>query len=250
MPADKPGSPKRVTLDRLLSKLGVASRAQAAEWIGQGRVSVNGRVVRQVEHWVSWPMDRVTVDRRTLEEAPKRFFLFHKPRGVVTTRSDENGRRTIFDVLPEALQKLHAVGRLDQATSGLLLLTNDTALSDHLTDPTTGLPRTYLVTVRGLFTEEKAIAAVRGILDKSEHLQSDRVSIQKATARESHLEVILRQGKNREVRRLMAALGHEVTRLRRIQFGPFHLRTLEPSGLLEIPIEEARRLSGLGSSPR
>lgn len=250
MPADKPGSPKRVTLDRLLSKLGVASRAQAAEWIGQGRVSVNGRVVRQVDHWVSWPMDRVTVDQRSLEEAPKRFFLFHKPRGVVTTRSDERGRRTIFDLLPEALQKLHAVGRLDQATSGLLLLTNDTALSDHLTDPTTGLPRTYLVTVRGLFTEEKAIAAVRGILDKSEHLQSDRVSIQKATARESHLEVILRQGKNREVRRLMAALGHEVTRLRRIQFGPFHLRTLEPSGLLEIPIEEARRLSGLGSSPR
>ncbi len=126
---------KRLTVDRLLSKLGIASRGTAQEWVRAGRVQVNGRVVRDPATWVLWPKDAVSIDDQPIQNSVKRFFLFHKPKGVVTTHSDEQGRQTIFDVLPKDFGYMHAVGRLDQATSGLLLLTNDSALSGFLTDP-------------------------------------------------------------------------------------------------------------------
>jgi 23S rRNA pseudouridine2605 synthase len=171
----------------------------------------------------------------------KRFLLFHKPKGVITTHSDEKGRKTIFDLLPSDLGYLHAVGRLDQATSGLLMLTNDSALSGFLTDPTHKVMRTYLVSVRGEFTEAQATEAVVGVVDGGERLQCHSVKIQKSSGRESHLEVVLIQGKNREIRRLFKALGHEVTRLRRIQYGPFKLEDLSLGAWREIPIEDVRK---------
>ncbi len=136
---------------------------------------------------------------------------------------------------------MHAVGRLDQATSGLLLLTNDSALSSFLTDPANKVMRTYLVTVRGEFTEAQATEAVAGVVDGGERLQCHTVKIQKSSGRESHLEVVLIQGKNREIRRLFKALGHEVTRLRRIQYGPFKLEDLPSGAWREIPIEDVRK---------
>ncbi len=131
--------------------------------------------------------------------------------------------------------------RLDQATSGLLLLTNDSALSSFLTDPAHKVMRTYLVTVRGEFTEAQATEAVVGVVDGGERLQCHTVKIQKNSGRESHLEVVLTQGKNREIRRLFKALGHEVTRLRRIQYGPFKLEDLPSGAWREIPIEDVKR---------
>ncbi len=235
-------SEKRVTLDRLLSKLGITSRTQAQEWIRAGRVRINQRLVRQPDIWVAWPGDTVTLDEQPLQPGAPRFILFHKPKGVVTTRADEKGRRTIFDLLPPELIRLHAVGRLDQATSGLLLLTNDTALSSHLTDPKQGVPRRYLVTVRGEVTDDIAQAAIQGIEDEGEHLRCSELKIQKRSGRESHLEVTLTGGKNREIRRLFKALGHDVTRLRRIQFGPFVLGNIPPGAWRELPIEEAKAL--------
>ena len=159
---------------------------------------------------------------------------------MVTTHNDEKGRKTIFDGLPSDLGYLHAVGRLDQATSGLLLLTNDSALSSLLTDPTHKVMRTYLVSMRGEFTEAKAAEAVAGVVEGGERLQCHTVKIQKSSGRESHLEVVLIQGKNREIRRLFQALGHEVTRLRRIQYGPFKLEDLPSGAWREIPIEDVR----------
>lgn len=232
---------KRLTVDRLLSKLGIASRGTSREWIRAGRVRINGRVIRDPATWVLWPKDSVSIDDRPIQDSVKRFFLFHKPKGVITTHSDEKDRKTIFDVLPPDLGYVHAVGRLDQATSGLLLLTNDSALSSYLTDPAYKVMRTYLVSVRGEFTEAQATEAVVGVLDGGERLQCRTVKIQKSSGRESHLEVVLTQGKNREIRRLFKVLGHEVTRLRRIQYGPFKLEDLPSGAWREIPIEDVRK---------
>jgi 23S rRNA pseudouridine2605 synthase len=239
--AHKIPAPKRLTVDRLLSKRGIASRGTSQEWIRAGRVRINGRVIRDPATWVLWPKDAVSIDDRPIQDSVKRFILFHKPRGVITTHSDEQGRKTIFDVLPADLGYMHAVGRLDQATSGLLLLTNDSVLSSYLTDSAHKVMRTYLVTVRGEFTEAQAAEAVAGVVDGGEPLQCHTVKIQKSSGRESHLEVVLIQGKNREIRRLFQSLGHEVTRLRRIQYGSFKLEDLPSGGWREIPIEDARK---------
>jgi 23S rRNA pseudouridine2605 synthase len=232
---------KRLTVDRLLSKLGIASRGTSQQWVRAGRVQVNGRVIRDPATWVLWPKDSVSVDAQPIQDSAKRFILFHKPKGVITTHSDEKDRQTIFDVLPADLGYLHAVGRLDQATSGLLLLTNDSVLSSYLTDPARKVMRTYLVSVRGEFTEAQAKDATVGVVEGGERLQCHSVKIQKSSGRESHLEVVLVQGKNREIRRLFMALGHEVIRLRRIQYGPFKLEDLPSGAWREIPIEDVRK---------
>ena len=239
-------SAKRVTLDRLLSKLGIASRSQAQDWIRTGRVRINQRLVRQPDTWVDWPGDVVTLDEQPLQQGALRFILFHKPKGLVTTHADEKGRRTIFDALPPDFTRLHAVGRLDRATSGLLLLTNDTALSSWLTDPAQRVPRRYLVTVRGGVKDETAQAALDGLDDQGEHLHCAALTIQKRSGRETHLDVTLTEGKNREIRRLFKALGHEVTRLRRIHYGPFALDDLQPGAWREIPIDAAKALLNKG----
>lgn len=229
----------RVTLDRLFSKLGIASRGVSEKWIREGRVRVNQKLVKKPETWVSWPSDQVTLDDQSLVEPKRRFFLFHKPKGFITTHSDEKGRKTIFDLLPKDLGFIHAVGRLDQATSGLLLLTNDPALSSFLTDPINQVCRVYLVTVRGEFTETKVKQALNGVMDLGECLKCEQMTVQKSSKRETHLEVTLTEGKNREIRRLFKVLGHEVTRLRRVQYGEFKLENLASGEYREIPIEEA-----------
>jgi 23S rRNA pseudouridine2605 synthase len=242
----KTGLSKRLTVDRLLSKLGIVSRGTSQAWIRAGRVRINGRIIRDPATWVLWPRDSVLIDDQPIHDSAKRFLLFHKPKGVITTHSDEKGRKTIFDVLPASLGYLHAVGRLDQATSGLLLLTNDSTLSSYLTDPANKVMRTYLVSVRGAFTETQATEAVVGVVDAGERLRCHSVRIQKQSGRESHLEVVLIQGKNREIRRLFKALGHEVTKLRRIQYGPFNLEDLPSGAWHEIPIAGARKALSSG----
>lgn len=239
LPAAPQPAPKRVTLDRLLSKLGVASRRAAQDVILAGRVRLNGRVVRESETWVTWPGDALSIDDHPVQAPDKRFILFHKPKGVVTTHRDEKGRKTIFDVLPPELRGLHAVGRLDQATSGLLLLTNDSTWSAFLTDPRHRIPRVYLVTVRGLVTDATCRAALAGVIEDGERLHCADVRLQKSSRRESHLEVTLMEGKNREIRRLFNALAHEVTRLRRIRYGPFALGDLPPGAWRDLPMKEA-----------
>ncbi len=235
---------KSVTLDRLFSKLGLASRGTAQEWIRAGRVRVNKLITRNPEQWVNFQQDTVTLDDRPLQNTVKRFFLFHKPKGVITTHSDEKNRKTIFTLLPKDLGFIHAVGRLDQHTSGLLLLTNDTQLSSYLTNPNNHITRIYLVTVRGEFDAARRQQAIDGVVDKDELLQCHAITIQKTSSRESHLEVILTEGKNRELRRLFNALGHEVTRLRRVQYGPFKLGKLQLGEWREIAVTDAKQMIG------
>ncbi len=166
--------------------------------------------------------------------------LFHKPRGVMTTRRDPRGRATIYEVIGERAQGLIPVGRLDQATSGLLLLTSDTALADRITDPRNRVPRIYTVTVRGQVTREHCDRLEQGLVDRGQLLKADAVTIRKSSNRESHLTMTLIEGKNREIRRLFEAVGHEVTRLKRVALGGLALGDLEPGQWRELTRSEMR----------
>lgn len=203
-------------LNRALSKLGILSRAQATEAIRAGRVRVGGRIVRDPLTLVIPEQARIDLDGTRTQPAAWRTILFHKPRGVVTTRTDPEGRPTIYDVLGDAGRGLVAVGRLDLATTGLLLLTSDTELAGWLTDPGNAVPRLYVVTVRGRVTDDD-LSSLAG-----------HITRRKASDRETHLLVELREGKNRQVRRMFDGIGHEVTSLKRVRFGGLNMGTLAP----------------------
>ena len=208
-----------------------------------GRVRVNGRVVRHPTTAVVLELARISIDGATSASVvpARRVLLFHKPRGTVTTRRDPQGRRTVFDVLGDAGRGLVAVGRLDLASTGLLIFTNDTQLANRLTDPAEQVPRRYVVTVRGRVAPETARELKHGFVAPSastaghaERLSASRVEIRKASNRETHLVVELVEGKNRELRRLFSAVGHEPTRVHRISFGEYELGSLQPGQWKEI----------------
>lgn len=224
-------------LDRALSKLGVASRAEAKRLIGDGRVRIGGRVVRDPAILVTPERGGITVDGTTPTARGWRTIAFHKPRGVVTTRRDPEGRPTVFDRLGAEAGSLVAVGRLDMASTGLLLLTTDTRLANYLTDPENGIVRRYVVTVRGALDNADAERMTAGI----DGLQARSVVVRKRSARETHLIVELVEGKNREVRRMLQSLGHSVTKLMRVAFGNVELGELQPGNWRAVSREEIGR---------
>ena len=227
-----------VQLYRALSKMGIASRSQALKWIVAGEIEVDGRVCRDPNLEVCPERAAIRHLEVNLMRGPRRVVLLYKPRGTITSKSDEQGRPTIYSLLPDDMVSLHAVGRLDWASTGLLLLTNDTRLSSWLTDPRNRVPRVYLVTVRGEVSESSVFALRNGMKDGNEILKPDSVEIRKASGRESHLVVTLTEGKNREIRRLFKACGHEVTRLKRVQYGNLSLGSLQPCQYREVPPAE------------
>jgi 23S rRNA pseudouridine2605 synthase len=232
----------RVPLIRALSKLGILSRSQAITAVRAGRVRIDGRIVSNPAVLVVPERVRVEVDGQACGPAAWRTIVLYKPRGVVTTRRDPDGRPTIYDVVGEAARGLASVGRLDLATSGLLLLTSDTRLGNWLTDPSTGIDRVYVVTVRGDVSQADADALTSGVVCGGERLRAHAVTIRKGSARESHLIVQLREGRNREVRRLFDAIGHEVTRLKRVQFGGLGLDGLSPGQWRDLTRRDVRAL--------
>lgn len=241
--------PGQVSLERALSKLGAASRAEARRRILAGEVEVDGRQVSDPALPVVPERASIRVGGVEVRRVPRRTLAFHKPRGVVVTRRDPEGRETVFDRLGAEGEGLLAVGRLDLATSGLLLLTGDSRLADALADPANAVPRVYAVTVRGRWQESGAALLKSGVIEGGEALRAADVRARKVSGRESHLLVTLEEGKNREVRRLLAAAGHEVTRLKRIAFGPVELGDLRPGEwreLAEPEIEALRRAADRG----
>lgn len=228
----------KVPLERALSKLGLASRTQTREWILAGRLKVNGKIVKDPLFPVIPENDKFVLDGTPLRKTEWQTILLYKPKGVVTTRSDERGRRTVFDLLPEELKHLHPIGRLDMASTGLLLLTNDTKLSAYLTDPANAVPRVYVVTVKGKVTPEEIQKAAAGVWDEGELLKPSKLTLRKSSNKESHLLVELTEGKNREIRRLFESLTHEVTHLKRIAFGPLKLGNLQPGEFRYVVKEE------------
>jgi 23S rRNA pseudouridine2605 synthase len=224
-----------VRLDRALSKLGLASRSEAKRLILDGEVAVRGRIVVEPAYLVVPERARITVRGATAPQRRWRLLAFHKPRGTVTTRRDPEGRKTVFDAIGSEADGLIAVGRLDLASTGLLLLTSDTQFANWLTDPKSAIARRYVVTVRGRLTDEHAQAMEAGIAG----LRATEVTVRKASARETHLIVELSEGRNREIRRLVESVGLEVTRLLRVAFGPIELGTLQPGEWREISIDAA-----------
>jgi 23S rRNA pseudouridine2605 synthase len=184
--------------------------------------------------------DRIQVSGAAITRARWTFVVLNKPRNVVTSRSDPEGRSTVYDLLADLEPRVVPVGRLDYASSGLLLFTNDTQFANWLTDPRSGIVRRYVVTVRGSLSDNTGRRLEIGLADRREQLGARSVQVLKRSARETHAIVELTEGKNREIRRMMTAVGHEVTRLKRIAFGGLELGDLPTGKWREIPISTAR----------
>ncbi len=217
------------TLARALPKLGLCSRSEAFNLVRSGRVKVNGRAITDPLNNLS-SADRVTVDGKAIAKEERRYILFNKPAGCVTTSKDERSRKTVYDVLGDVGGRVFAVGRLDKETEGLLIFTNDTAFGDFLTDPSNKIPRTYIATVDGPLSETDMVKALHGVdIGRGERSRPVNARILKRGERKTIVEITLVEGKNREVRRLCEALGAPVTKLVRTSFGPFRLGDI-PSG--------------------
>ena len=224
----------RATLDRVLSKAGIASRTTTREWIQQGRVKVNGRVIRNPDHWVESVKDVVHLDGLKVREQKKIYLALNKPAGVVTSFGDDKDRPTVYDCLKKLDRWVFPVGRLDMDTSGLLVLTNDTEYAEALLQPESKVPKTYYVKVSGVVTLKEYFGLAYG-LDIGRGEASGRAIVRevRATDKYSWFELSISEGKNRQVRRMSEAIGHAVLKLVRIQIGALSLGDL-PIGQFKI----------------
>lgn len=219
---------RSIGLARVLSKLGYCSRSQAAELIRAGRVRLNDTVRRDPEHPVHMGCDRITIDGNAVEAQQKIYLMMNKPRGLITTASDEKGRETVYSLLKKIKQSspwVAPVGRLDKASEGLLLLTNDSEWGARVAMPETHLEKTYHVQI-GTVADQELIRQLKCGVSDSETLRACGVRLLRSGEKNCWLEIILDEGKNRQIRRMMEVLGIEVLRLVRVSIGPLQLGTL------------------------
>ena len=221
----RPGEEKRPlkTLDRMLSKAGLGSRTEARQWIAAGRVSVNGRVIFSPDHWVDMERDLIALDGERLQRAKLRYILLYKPRGYITTYRDPEERPTVYDLLPGVDQFVAQVGRLDLETSGLLLLTNDNQLAEALTNPEHHVAKTYQVKAAGVLSDEQLNRLRAGVDLEDGRTRPAQVTRVRDSERYSTLEVTITEGRNRQVRRMLEAIGSKVVKLVRTRLGPLTL---------------------------
>ncbi|NNK15857.1 MAG: rRNA pseudouridine synthase [Sulfitobacter sp.] len=240
-----PDTPPGDRIAKVLARAGVASRREAERMIQAGRVSVNNVQITSPALNVS-ENDKITVDGKPVSEPePPRMWLYHKPPGLVTTTRDEKGRETIFDKLPEDMPRVMTVGRLDLNSEGLLLLTNDGGIKRKLELPSTGWLRRYRVRVNGRPTDDTLEPLRRGITIDGERFQPMTVTLDRQQGANAWLTVGLREGKNREIRRAMEAIGLNVNRLIRISYGPFQLGELKAGEVEELRRKVVRDQLGL-----
>ena len=228
-------------LARALSKLGYCSRSQAVSLILSGRVRVNGRATRDPGRRVSAPHDKLEVDGHEILPSRKIYILMNKPRGIVTSASDEKGRDTVYSLLPESHQWLAPVGRLDKASEGLLLFTNDSQWAAQVSSPETHLGKIYHVQIGTAAHQDLLDRITAGVTStEGDLLKVKRASIVRHGAKNCWLEIVLDEGKNRHIRRMLSALGIEVRRLVRIGIGPLRLGDLAKGSVRELTRTEKR----------
>ena len=238
----KPAIGERIA--KVIARAGLASRRAAEALIAAGRVAVNGAAIASPALNVT-PRDRITVDGQPLPgRARTRLFRYHKPRGLMTTHSDPQGRPTVFAKLPKRLPRLIGVGRLDINSEGLLLLTNDGGLARALELPATGWERRYRVRALGRVTQEALDQLKRGIAVAGVRYGPIEATLDREQGANVWLTVSLREGKNREVRRVLEHLGLKVNRLIRVSYGPFELGELDDGAVEEVETEDLRQALG------
>jgi len=225
--------------------MGYCSRSQASALIRAGRVTRNGRTVRDPESPVRLPQDRIAVDGSPLNQAPAIYLVMNKPRGVVTTASDEKGRETVYDLLEPQLPWAGPVGRLDKASEGLLLLTNDSEWSAKITEPASHLDKKYHVQVNRVADADLLARIVQGSAPEGkagEDLRARQARILRHGNKNSWLEITLDEGKNRQIRRLLETLEVQVLRLVRVSIGPLELGDLKKGAARRLTAEEKKAI--------
>ena len=244
---------RRRTLERVISKAGLGSRTEARGWIGAGRVTVNGKKVQSPDAWVDPERDRITVDGRPLRAREKIYLLLYKPKGYLTTYQDPEGRPTVYDLIEDRKHRdqkekgpkdqnhregkgpqdqerkewVFPVGRLDRDTTGLLILTNDTAFGDYIASPASKVPKTYLVNASPLLSDDQLDMLRRGVELTDGLTRPAIVQRVRDTARYTSFEITITEGRNRQVRRMVEALGAKVLKLVRTRIGPIEIGSLE-----------------------
>ncbi|MEW9570734.1 pseudouridine synthase [Rhodanobacter sp. Si-c] len=241
----QPGSQggRRHGVARVLSKLGVCSRSQAEAAVRAGRVGVDGRVVRDPEYPVEAERQQLSLDGVAVAAAQRVYLALNKPRGIVVSAADERGRDTVYGLLRDAgLPWLGPVGRLDKASEGLLLLSNDSIWAAGITEPDTHLEKTYHVQVAGLPGAAALAAMQAGVREGADLLKARRVALLRTGEKNAWLEVVLDEGRNRHIRRLLAALGIDVLRLVRVAIGPLALGELAKGQWRHLDADEVAQL--------
>lgn len=234
-----------MTLDRVLSRFGIASRTASLELIRAGRLKVNGKVERDPDRWV-WPeRDVVHFDGKRLRPVPRTYLLLYKPKGVITSHGDPDGRKTIYDLLGLGGRWAAPVGRLDKDTSGLLLLTNDTEFGHAVMSPESQVPKTYMVKVNMLMSDEVITQLAHGVeMKRGDWARPRYVHRLEDRGKYTWLEIVLTEGKNREVRRMIEAVGFKVLKLVRTRIGPLTLEGLDVGKWRTLTSREVHALSG------
>ncbi len=236
---------RQVGLARALSKLGYCSRSQASVLIQAGQVKLNGRVRRDPETPVHISSDKIEVGEQPVREQEFVYLLLNKPRGVVTTASDEKGRETVYSLLNKDLPWVAPVGRLDKASEGLLLLTNDSEWAARILDPASAVEKTYHVQINSTAPESIVAALLDGMQCDGELLRMRRASVLRQGQRNAWLEIILDEGKNRHIRRMLAALDVKVLRLVRVSIGPLAMGMLGKGAVRQLSLAEKIAIDSL-----
>jgi 23S rRNA pseudouridine2605 synthase len=244
-----PKDNQRRTLDRVLSKFGLGSRTEARSWIGSGRVTVNGKKIQTPDFWVDPELDRVALDGHPLTARQKQYLLLYKPKGYLTTYKDPEGRPTVYDLLGGVKDFVFPVGRLDQDTTGLLILTNDSAFGDHITSPQSKVPKTYLVKASMLLAEEQMDRLRQGIVLDDGPTRPASVKHIRDGAKYTFFEITITEGRNRQVRRMVEALGAKVLKLVRTGIGGIEIGALEIGKYRNLSQEEVLALGGMLKKP-
>lgn len=234
------------TLDRILSKLGAGSRTEAVDWIRRGRVKVNGKTVRDPEHWADLENDRFHFDGKPLRGERKVHLLLYKPKGVLTTYKDPEGRQTVYDLMKDIRPWIFPVGRLDQDTSGLLIMTNDAELAERITNPEFHVPKTYLVKTATLLSDDQLERLRQGMELKDGPTRPARVKRVRDSSSKTFFEITITEGRNRQVRRMVEALDSKVLKLVRIAIGPVRIGDLSIGSFRKMRPDEVKALQYAG----